>query len=187
MLAWDRELFLLLNFDGGSLLDSVSWFLSGKLVWIPLYLLILYLIYNRYGWRAMLLSLVFMGLGVVLADKVAWIFKHYTPKLRPTHTPSLEGLVHIVRGYTGGPYGTVSAHAATTFCIATFSSALIRNRWFTMPITIWAVLVSYSRIYLGVHFPIDILLGATLGLLTGLLMLKLYRLTINRFLDDFLR
>ena len=87
--------------------------------------------------------------------------------------------MHTVNGYRGGLYGTVSAHAATLFSIAVFSLALIRSRVYTVCILLWALFVSYSRIYLGVHFPMDILLGMIAGIVTAAVALKLYRKTIN--------
>ena len=104
------------------------------------------------------------GRAVGLADQICNFFKHHTPKFRPTHTPDIETLVHTVRGYRGGLYGTVSAHSAISFAIALFTSGLFRKAWYTVAIFLWALLVVYSRIYIGLHYPMDILLGAVLGL-----------------------
>lgn len=178
-MSLDQQLFLALNFPGGDFLDSLFFLISGKLTWIPLYLLISYLLIKRYGWRKALLALVFMGLTVVLVDQIANIFKNYTPRLRPTRTEEIKDLVHTVNGYRGGKYGTVSAHAATVFSIAISSLSLIRSRVYTILILMWALLVCYSRIYLGVHFPLDISYGIILGITGGIVSLKLYYRTIN--------
>ncbi|MDL2230429.1 phosphatase PAP2 family protein [Alistipes sp. OttesenSCG-928-L06] len=163
---FDTKLFLDLNGAWGTGWDSFFYTMSGKLIWIPLYLLILFFIYRRWGWKTMLASLVFIGLSVGIADQVCNLFKDGIEKLRPTHTPAIEHLVHTVNGYRGGLYGTFSAHAATTTAIATFSALVIRRKLFSILIPLWVIVVSYSRIYLGVHFPADI----ACGMLTGIVI-----------------
>ncbi len=164
---WDSSLFLWLNFDGGALLDSVMTLVSGKVTWAPLYLLMLYLVWRKSGWRGVGIFALCVIAAVGLSDMVAGIFKHSGPlkhlwesfpvRLRPMHTPELEGLIHKISG--GGKYGTVSAHAATTLSIAIISATVLRKRWLTIVLAVWVVAVSYSRIYLAYHFPQDILLG----------------------------
>ncbi len=180
LLQWDKELFLALNFDGGAFLDEFFWIVTGKLTWVPLYVLILLLMYRRYGWKHTLIAAIFIGLTVGACDQISNLFKHNLPKLRPTHTPELADLMHFVHGYRGGLYGTVSAHAATTFGIATFTIAMIRSRWFVWMMIAWAVLVSYSRIYVGAHYPLDILSGALVGVLVAIVAVKLFRLTMTK-------
>lgn len=176
----NHQLFLYLNFDGGAFLDQFFYIVSGKLTWVPLYIYVLYIIYKKFGWQSALLSLAFMGLGVGIADQVCNFFKDNFSVLRPTRNPLFDGLVHTVNGYTGGMFGTVSAHAATTFSVAVFSLMLIRNRWFSFGIIFWALLVGYSRIYLGVHFPQDVLFGLILGFLIAVAMYILYTKSIAK-------
>lgn len=176
----NTELFLLLNFDGGTLLDNFFWIVSGKLTWIPLYIVILYLIYRKAGVKGMLLSLLFIGIGIGISDQVCNFFKNNMQTLRPTHNPVLENLVHTVNGYMGGLYGTVSAHAATTFSVAVFSSYVIKCKWVTVALVFWSLLVCYSRIYLGVHYPEDLIYGLVLGFLVGASMYKLYSMFFNK-------
>lgn len=179
----DHGLFLALNFDGGLFLDRLMLLFSGKITWVPLYLLILGLLYKREGWRNMLL---FLGLAVacvLLTDMVAGIFKHngllgglfpnLPPRLRPMYTPELEGMVHIIKW--GGRYGTVSAHAATTLSVALLSALILRRRWFSMLAVFWVAAVCYSRIYLAYHFPLDILYGLLLGALLAWGAYAIYR------------
>ncbi len=181
ILEIDRQLLLWMNFDGGALCDGIFWFASRKAVWIPLYVLIIWLMYRRIGWRQTLLVVAMIALSVVLTDQIANIFKHCTPKFRPTHTDAISHMVHTVNGYRGGLYGTVSAHAATTLSIAAISAFVIRSRLYTAMIALWVIFVSYSRIYLGVHFPADILLGMIDGAAVSAAMIMLYRYLIKRF------
>lgn len=164
LLDLDQQLLLTLNTDGGAFWDLFFYIVSNKLTWIPLYLAILYAIWKRWGWRQLLWVVLILGLSVVAADQICNFFKHFTPKFRPSHTAEIEAWVHTVRGYRGGLYGTVSAHAAISFTIALFTARLFQKRWYTFTIFGWAILVAYSRIYLGVHFPMDLLLGTLLGL-----------------------
>ena len=137
--TFDYPLFLWLNFDGGAVMDKIMVGISTPAVWAWLYILILYMVHRNYGWRGVIFFLVCAAIAVGLGDMISGIFKHSGPlkhlwasfpaRLRPMHTPELEGLVHTVRGYRGGNYGTVSAHAATITSVAMFSSLLIRRWW----------------------------------------------------------
>ncbi len=179
---WDYSLFLWLNFDGGVVIDNLMAIISGRLTWVPLYLLILFLIWRRGGWRSVGIFALCVIAAVGLSDIITGIFKHsgllkhawesFPVRLRPMHTPELEGLMHITRG--GSRYGTVSAHAAISASIAYMAAMEIRNRIFTICLIIWVVAVSYSRIYLACHFPQDILLGWGTGILCAIAPYLLY-------------
>jgi undecaprenyl-diphosphatase len=176
LLEYDRELFLYLNGLHTPWLDPVMLFISETLVWLPLYIYLLYLIFkdhSKEGW----LVLVGLALTIVLADQVtSTLMKPYFARLRPSREPSLETLVHIVEGYRGGKFGFASSHAANTFGTATFLFLLLgKKRKWIIGLFLWAALVTYSRIYLGVHYPGDILAGALVGMLAGLAGFKLYR------------
>ncbi len=185
---WDHNIFLWLNFDGGAIMDSIMMLISGKLTWIPLYIMLLYLVWRKGGWRMMGIFALCVIAAVGLSDIVAGIFKHtgllkhawesFPVRLRPMHTPELEGLIHSV--VKGGKYGTVSAHAATTASIAIISGLTLRQRWLTITLRTWVFLVSYSRIYLAFHFPQDILLGWCVGALCALLPYFLLRKYLNK-------
>lgn len=207
----DHGLFMALNFDGGPLTDRAMTVVSGTLLWLPLYALILWLVYRRGGWRNLLLFAGCLAAALVLADMFAGIFKHsgvlkhlwadFPPRLRPMFTPSLEGLdispdslatirraalpgdwaVHVPREAVAGRFGTVSAHASTIVALALLSAAVIRRRWFTILVTLCALLICYSRIYLAKHFPMDILWGALLGAALGGVAYWIYhRLTTRK-------
>ncbi len=181
-MMWDHQLFLWLNFDGGQIMDSVMLFASGKMSWIPLYILILWLVYRRYGWRGVILAILSIACAVGISDLVAGIFKHTGPlkhlwssfpaRLRPMHTPELEGLIHVITG--GGKNGTVSAHASTSVAIGVISTLVIEKRWFSLVMWAQVAMVCYSRIYLAYHFPQDIILGAIVGVGSGVAMWRLF-------------
>lgn len=185
--TFDHDLFLWLNFDGGTFMDKFMVAVSTPVVWSWLYVLLLAFIWYRKGWRTALLFVVLVVAAVGLTDLLAGIFKHSGPlkhlwesfpaRLRPMHTPELEGLMHVVKG--AGRYGTVSAHAGTMTAIALMSWVV--HRWLLVPMFVVAALISYSRIYLACHFPMDIALGVALGLVVGALMLLLYRYLERRF------
>lgn len=179
----DKNLFLCLNFDGGPFWDEFFWAVSGKLIWIPLYLFFLYMIYRRVGLRNMLIGAVCLGLAVVAVDQVCNLFKDYLPKLRPTHTPEFDGIISLVHNYRGHFSGTVSAHSAISFAIVTFSSIIVRRRWFTIGASLWGLLVAYSRIYIGAHFVSDVVFGILLGILFGWLAILLWRFAVRK-LDE---
>ena len=173
----DQQLFLYINSFNSPFWDEVMYAISSTLIWIPLYLAILTFMGVRYK-RKFLLILFFIILGIALSDQGSvYLFKNVFQRLRPCHEPALEGLVHIVKGKCGGMYGFVSSHAANCFFTATISSLLIRKKWFSISMVCWAAIIGYSRIYLGVHYPGDIICGAAFGSFVGWCVFKLYEIT----------
>lgn len=165
----DTNIFLALNGDGGTAMDAVMYVVSNKYIWVPLYAAVLGWIWREKGWKMALLTLVVAAGMVACADMTATFCKNTFPRLRPSHEPALEGLVHTVYGYKGGSYGTVSSHAANSMVFGLISAAILRRRWYTVAIMVWVIVVSYSRIYLGVHYPKDLLFGLVDGTLWFLL------------------
>jgi len=178
----DQQLFLFLNSLHSSFWDTVMHAISGRVIWVPLYLAILLYLSFRYK-RKFLIIIPFIILAVTLADQVSvQLFKNIFLRLRPCHEPSLAGMVHLVNGECGGLYGFVSSHASNSFNVALLSLMLIKRRWYTISIITWASVIGYSRIYLGVHYPGDVVFGAMVGAFIGWGVYKLYELTDKKLL-----
>lgn len=178
LIEWDRELLVSINSLNAPFFDNVMWWISDRFVWIPLYLSIVFFLFKVKGKDAMIAALA-VGLCVLIADQVASGFcKPFFERLRPTHDPQLKDILHIVNDYRSSLYGFCSSHASNTFGIATLTCLLFRNRWYAALIFSWAVLNSYSRMYLGVHFPLDIICGALVGVAAGYISYYLYKYTV---------
>jgi len=162
---WDTQLFLFFNGMHSPFFDSLMSWISDKTNWIPLYIVLLGYIILTFRWKALWILL---GIAVLItmSDQASvHLFKETFERLRPCHQPHLAGMVHLINDHCGGQYGFVSSHASNHFAVALFTGLWIRNRWYWAGILFWAALIGYSRIYLGVHFPGDVLGGAALGML----------------------
>lgn len=155
---------------------------SHKQFWIPLYLFFFYLSWKKTGKQVWLVA-VAAGLVILLSDQISvHAFKNVFHRLRPCHELLIQAQVHLQNGHCGGQYGFVSSHAANTFALAAFLSLLFRGRYkyFTPMVFLWAIFVSYSRIYNGVHYPGDILVGGLVGAGIGITVYKLYVLAHSK-------
>lgn len=171
----DTKLFLFFNRNHSPFMDDVMRLVTHKFTWIPLYILLLFLVFRkvRSGTWMVMLSVAIL---IVLSDQISvHLFKEVFERYRPCHNLLLKGQVHVLDGNCGGQFGFVSSHAANTFALFTFLSFLFRNRWFFLLMYVWASLVSYSRIYAGVHYPFDILGGMMLGMVLGFIVYAFYR------------
>lgn len=178
ILEIDKELFLLINGFHNSFMDFIMFWLSEKFIWIPLYLFLVFLIYRQYKIKTLII-LLFTLILITLSDQISvHLFKNVFQRLRPCHNEEIKDLVHIVNGKCGGQFGFVSSHAANTFAVSVFLIKLIgkKYKYFSILILLWAFLISYSRIYLGVHYPGDIVFGALLG---SILALFIYRVIVQ--------
>jgi undecaprenyl-diphosphatase len=194
-LIWDldRRAMLAINGGWGAGWDGFWWLVSQPWFWLPLFVWAVWLLWSRFGGRKMLVALGVVILGLAIADQTAGFFKRNTPKYRPTHTllpwegKPYEASIHTVhnlftgREYRGGNFGTVSGHAATSMAIALTAAGIVRRRWFAIAMGAYVALTAFSRIYLGVHFPLDVIFGLTAGTLIGLAMVWLWRWIDKRY------
>jgi undecaprenyl-diphosphatase len=174
LLNADSSLLIFLNGLHTPILDRVMLFFTASLPWIPLYIILLIWIVYRFGYkegnyRYSLAVIVAAVITFAITDMGSTYIKDLTERLRPGHDPNLEGLIRLLDG-KGGLYGFVSSHAANVFGLATFTSLIFRGKKYRISIFIWASIVSYSRIYVGRHFPLDVLFGALSGIAVGYLM-----------------
>ena len=183
--AIDSRLFLWLNGQHAGWLDTVMVSMTEMWPWIPIYILLAYLVIKQYGRKSLWIFLA-VGLVILCSDQLsAHVCKPVFHRLRPCFNPELEGLVHLPKGLPGGRYGFVSSHAANTFAVATFLTAALRKSYRSIGwwLFAWALISSYSRIYIGVHYPGDVLAGAVLGILVGLIIWKLLGLILKHHLN----
>lgn len=183
----DINLFLAINGLHTSFFDQFMFAVSYKLTWIALYASVLYVLIKHWKREAIWLVLVLI-LCVLISDQVAsGMLKHLVKRFRPSHAEQLNGLVHLVNNYAGGMYGFASSHAANAFGFALLSSLLFKQKTYTYSIFAWALITAYSRIYLGVHYPLDILGGALVGVLAALIcywLISKYRPSLNKHEAD---
>ena len=180
LISADQQLFLWLNGKHTGWADVIMYWFTYKYTWIPLYLLLIFLTAKTERRNSVFIILTVI-LAVALADQVtSTLMKPYFHRFRPCHEPLLSGLVHEIGG-CGGPYGFASSHASTSFAVVTVWVLILvkklRHIWILF---IWAGVYSYSRIYVGVHYPGDILVGAIVGTLCGVLCVKVYNTYLKK-------
>jgi len=181
LIQWDKDLLVSLNSHHSEFWDGFMWMATDEISWMAFFAILLYLIYKQKG-RQIFLVVIAIALTVLVCDQVSGLFKDWIARPRPSREPDIMNKLHIVNNYRGGRYGFFSSHAANTFGIAVLISLLLRHWLVTSILLVWAALESYSRIYLGVHYPLDILTGIAFGIITGFLVYKLYQKVSKRFL-----
>lgn len=192
----DQQWLLAINGWHSEWADILMWYISKSTTWLPLYALLVGLIVYRFGILSpslcregrrgssllrVLIILAGFAVAVGVSDFVSsGIIKPWVCRLRPTHEPALAGMLHLVNGYTGGLYGFVSSHAANTMACALLFALLYRNKYATVGLMLWVALNCYSRMYLGVHYPADIIGGLAIGALMATLTYGMVRRLMER-------
>lgn len=186
LIEGDKHLFLLLNNLGTETWDAFWLFMSNKWASIPLYLFLLFLSFRSFGWKRTLLILLSVAIMITVTDQLANLFKYGVKRLRPCHDTAIFDQMRLVKSYCGGKYGYFSAHAANSFALATFFAVLFHSKYrlITALLLIWGILVSYSRIYIGVHFPLDVATGISVGMLAGWLFSEIFRFSDQKLLKN---
>jgi len=172
----DKNIFLFINGFHNSFFDFVMYYVSSSTLWIPLYIFFVFLLYKVYGFKFWI-PLLFIIIAFSLSDYISvHAFKNVFQRLRPCHNPEISNLVHIVRNHCGGEYGFVSSHASNMFAVAISVWLFIKKLYpkSLIWLLLWASLISYSRIYLGVHFPADVIVGGLLGSAMAFICYKIF-------------
>ncbi len=182
LIEWDRGAMVALNLSGShtAFWDSFFWMVSDILVWAPVLVAFFYAVIRSKKKESIYIFLVVVLLFVLCDQVSSSLLKPHIARLRPSRDPMVMQLLSYVHEYRGGQFGFPSSHAANSFGFMVLSSLLFRNRVYTVCAAFWALLCSYSRIYLGVHFPLDICCGTLLGVLLGFLCYYLLRVYLRR-------
>jgi len=189
LLHIDTEILLTINGWHAPWADTLMWIASAKTTWIPLYILLIGLLVWRYRQPAAeakwdwlkkvpvcIVMIVVICLSIGAADFISsGILKEWVARPRPSRVPELEGVLHLVNGYRSGRYGFVSSHAANTMACALLFSLVWRNKIATFGLMLWVAINCYSRMYLGVHYPLDIIGGLVVGALVAMAAYHLLR------------
>lgn len=175
--SWDTSLLLAINGLHNSFFDSFMYLYSGRFIWVPMYAALLWVMYRSFGWKRALIIAAGVAIAIFLADSsCAKVLRPIFERLRPSNLDNpLSEFVHIVNGHRGGAYGFPSCHAANTFALAVLMSLLLPRRKFMLVLFGWALLTCYSRSYLGVHYPGDLLFGAAVGSVAAVICYWLIR------------
>jgi len=165
----DTQLFLFINGKHNSFFDPIMYWASDKLFWVPFYAFLLFILIREFKRKSVYVLLAVAFLITICDQTASHLIKNAVKRLRPSHEPSLENLIHLNKAGPGGQYGFISSHSANAFGLATFLILLLPRKynWLKYVLGCWAVLVAYSRIYNGVHYPTDVIVAAFLGILYG--------------------
>lgn len=180
ILEIDTRWFLFLNGFHNNFWDTIFLMITRMETWAPFYVVILYFFVREYRIKSILIIL-FLALTILAGDQISVFIKNTVQRLRPVHEPSIQHLVHNVLR-KGGLYSFVSSHATNSFALWVFTSRIFKNRSFNLLMLFWALIFSYSRIYIGVHYPFDILFGALLGSAIGYTLYKAMMFFEDHFL-----
>jgi undecaprenyl-diphosphatase len=184
LIALDQKLFLFLNQMGSENYDSFWMLMTNKASNISLYLILAILYFRQTSLKSFLMLLMYVALMILFTDQGTNLFKSGFERLRPCHEPSLKEMVRLVKSNCGGLYGYFSGHASNSFALAVFFSGIFRVKYSRLPFLLLfiAFLVAYSRIYIGVHYPLDVVCGMVFGSLVGVLFYFIWRRSKGRLM-----
>ncbi|WP_366186771.1 phosphatase PAP2 family protein [Flavobacterium ovatum] len=175
LLSLDTQLLIFLNGLGSETYDGLWLFITKQTNWIPLFLFLLYLLYKKIGGKQTLYVLLFMAVLITWSDQVTNLFKYGFERLRPCSNPEINTTIRVVK--SSNSFSFFSGHAATSMATMMFLYEILRTYYkHSYLIFLWSLIFAYSRIYLGLHYPIDILCGFLFGLLSGYVIFKIYKI-----------
>ena len=180
---WDVNIFLYFNNLGSQKWDSFWLFVTEKETWIPLYIIFLILLYKKFGWKKTLVAGVCIVLMITAADQFSNVLKNGFQRLRPCHNPDIQGLFRAIGCEGRGKYGFTSAHASNHIAVALFIGTLMYRyyKWLIYVLILWALMIGYSRVYVGVHFTGDVFFGTIVGIIAALLFIRIYYWFIKKY------
>ena len=172
----DEMILLWVNGHNTDLLDTFMTIFTHRFAWIPLYIAVAYAVVRTLGWQRGLMYILAVVAAIVAADQLCGsVIRPAIGRLRPSNPDNpISEMIHIVNGYRGGKYGMPSCHAANTAAFLTIIALRFRHRWMMLTLTLWMIGQCYSRMYLGVHYPTDLIAGATLGTTCSLIIYFVY-------------
>lgn len=185
LIGKDIELLIYLNNLGTVQWDSFWLVITNKFSAIPLYLILLFFTYKQYGLKKTLTAVFFVILLIAVSDQTSNLFKYGFKRLRPCHDDNIFHLIRIVKERCGGLYAFFSAHAANSMAVAVFFGLLLKAKlkYLFSVLILWALLVAYSRVYIGVHFPLDVITGMLFGIIYATIFYKLFKLFLKKFMN----
>lgn len=184
---WDSSMFLWINGWHTDYMDNFIEFYTHKFIWLPLYLSLVYVVFRNFQWKATLVWLLVAILLLVINDQLcASVLRHEVARMRPSNLDNpISSFVHVVDGYRGGRYGFPSAHAANSFGLAFYVMYVFRRILLSITMLLWAMMMCYTRIYLGVHYVGDLVAGMMLGLINATIIYYLFKQFMPHIVESF--
>ncbi|GAA4901122.1 phosphatase PAP2 family protein [Flaviramulus aquimarinus] len=185
LLNYDTKLFLFLNSLGSETWDYLWLVITNKLTFIPLYAILLFLLYKKYGLKSLLVFVVVVALMITFTDQITNVFKRGFQRSRPCGEADLIDQIRFI-AVRCGKYGFFSGHSSNSMAAAVFAGLMLKTYYKNLIFILlfWSAIVAYSRIYIGVHYPLDIVCGLTFGAISGFLFYKLSHYLLKRFVND---
>lgn len=176
----DKELLVFLNGLGSPTYDGFWLIITRQIYWTPIFLLVFYLMYKKIGLKNLLISIIFIAVLILICDQTANLFKNSFKRLRPCNDLEINTIIRIVK--SSKTFSYFSGHATNSMATAMFVFLIIRKHYkYTFLLFLFPLIFAYSRIYLGLHFPLDIISGYVFGAIIGFIFYKLYQLYLNNF------